>query len=160
MSERTTIHRLADIKEKGLGFEAHSVKLALADNGFHNIVFQTNGRPVEIAYHAGADGFFHIKAHLISSINVASANLGMLNHDFRKTNTGVASIAIVASYTVSSTFYEEIIGVAGAGASGGGGVHEEGFWIFDANKMYVFEAQNLSGAAGNFSWDMDFFEIV
>jgi hypothetical protein len=148
------------LKEKGLGFEGHSVKLALANSGFHNLLIQTNEKPVELWYHATADGFFHIKAHNISSVNVASANLGVLNHDFRGGNpTPVMSAAVVASYTVSSTFYQEIIGVAGAGAQGGGGTHEEGFWILASSTDYVFEARNLSGGAANFSWDFDFFEI-
>lgn len=152
--------RLLWHKSLGKVFESHSVKLDLANNGFHNLFLQTNEHALEFNFHMHADGFARIRGILPSSINVSSANLGILNHDFRGGHAlPVSSLAVVASYTVSSVFYDEIVGISGAGAGGGGGDHEEDAWILASSTNYVFELQNLSGGAASFSWDLDWIEV-
>lgn len=158
--EVLTTDRVTRDKMLGKVCEAHHVKLALANSGFSSVLVQTNDNPMMFDFHANAEGLFTVKAHLISSVNVASVNLGVLNHDFRGGyDVPVSSFAVVASYTVSSTFYSEIVGFAGPGPAGGGGTLAEDFWVLAPNTDYVFEAQNISGGAASFSWDMDFTEV-
>lgn len=161
MAHEISVSRRVQLKEAGKICESHHVFLAVADASESVWLIQTNDFPIEFNFHLNGDGLFHVQGHEVASIQTAGTNKGILNHDFRVTETPVQSISIGNSYSVTSTFYEEIFGSgAGPGGKGGGaGSLEEDLWILQANKIYAFGMTNLTGNSANIGFDADWFDI-
>lgn len=157
----TTTRRLVD-KMDGMVCEAHKVFLNVANGDEAVIIIQTNSTPLQINFHVTADGAFHLKGIQVDSIQTAGTGLGILNHDFRldPPPTQPQSVTFGNSYSVSSQFYEELVGIGGGGATGGGGNLEEDAWIFAAGTTYALVGENISGVVSDLSFDMDWVALV
>lgn len=158
----TVKRRLVD-KSAGLVCEAHKVFLDVANGAEAVWILQTNAAPLEFNFHINADGLFHVKAILVDSIQTAGTGLGILNHDFRipvGSFTSIQSCSFGNSYSVGSQYYEELVGVGGAGATGGGGTLEEDAWILSSGQIYALVAENISGIIANVSIDADWIALT